>query len=82
MLKITWVTRRRRAPILKLEGELLEAWVGSVRNAWRKAAAHPNASAWTLPRTPTWTRRELNCFATRCARASRSSRVRILSQNY
>jgi ABC-type transporter Mla MlaB component len=33
MLKITWVTRRRRAPILKLEGELLEPWVEVVRDA-------------------------------------------------
>jgi len=32
VLKITWVTRRRRAPILKLEGELLEPWVEVVRD--------------------------------------------------
>ena len=32
MLKITWVARRRRAPILKLEGEVLEPWVEAVRD--------------------------------------------------
>jgi ABC-type transporter Mla MlaB component len=32
VLKITWIRRRRRAPILKLEGELLEPWVEVVRD--------------------------------------------------
>ena len=33
VLKITWLSRKRRVATLKLEGELLEPWVEAVRDA-------------------------------------------------
>jgi ABC-type transporter Mla MlaB component len=36
VLKMTWLTRTPRSQTLKLEGELLEAWVQSVRDACAK----------------------------------------------
>jgi anti-anti-sigma regulatory factor len=33
VLKITWLTPRRQMPTIKLEGELLEPWVNTVREA-------------------------------------------------
>jgi anti-anti-sigma regulatory factor len=33
VLRITRITRMRRMPSMKLEGELLEAWVNAVREA-------------------------------------------------
>jgi hypothetical protein len=38
VLKITRLSRKGRMPTIKLEGELLEPWVGTVRDActWRR----------------------------------------------
>ena len=48
MLKISWVTRRRRAPILKLEGELVGPWVELVRDACAPQALRADRAALDL----------------------------------
>jgi ABC-type transporter Mla MlaB component len=48
VLKISWVTRRRRAPILKLEGELVGPWVELVRDACAPQALRADRAALDL----------------------------------
>jgi hypothetical protein len=43
VLKITRLVPRGRGPTLKLEGELLEPWVGSVRDACAARGRRPRA---------------------------------------
>jgi anti-anti-sigma regulatory factor len=40
VLKITWLTQRRRMPTIKLEGDLLEPWVNTVREACTRNGRH------------------------------------------
>ena len=77
MLKITRGSRKGRGLTIKLEGEILGPWLGTVRDASAIPGLGPGD--WTWPPLPMWTPRVFNCFVTWLVRASRLPLVRSSS---